>query len=308
MPKRVKVVLGALTTLAVLAASVGTGHAVFARQIDREVGELLAAGGNARPTALTEDDLAGLPAPVQRWLRYSRVVGMERPATIRLKQVGQFRTGEGQAWMPFEAEQYFTTDPPGYIWSVTMQMAPLVTIRGRDRYMDGTGEIEMRVLSLIPVADKSGGSLNQGALLRYLAEIGWFPAAAVSPYITWQRLDDNAARATISHGGVTTSGLFSFNAQGQLLAVVADRYDDTRNTLVRWSGINRAYGELGGVPVPVEGEAIWHYDSGDFSYIRLRVTNIEYNPPAQFGAKGGVAYPLANAQRGGGKGQNDHRG
>ncbi len=285
MHTRMKVGIGVLATLAVVAASVGVGQVRFARQIGREVGELLAATGNARPAVLTEDDLRGLPAPVQRWLRYSRVVGTERPATIRLKQEGQFRTGEGQAWLPFEAEQHFTTDPPGFIWSVSMRMAPLVTITGRDRYANGTGEIEMRVLSLIPVAEKRGGSLNQAALLRYLAEIGWFPAAAVSPYIAWQSLDDNAARATISHGGLTASATFSFDAQGHLTTVVAERHDDARNTLVRWSGINHAYGELGGVPVPMEGEAIWHYDSGDFSYIRLRIVEIEYNRPAPVGAQ-----------------------
>ena len=288
MRTRIKVGIGVVTTLAVVAASVGVGRARFARQIDREVSELLAAG-NARSAVLTEDDLAQLPAPVQRWLRYSRVVGAERPATVRLRQEGQFRTGEGQAWMPFKAEQHYTTDPPGFLWSASIRMAPLITITGRDRYTNGTGDIEMRVLSLIPVANKSGGSFNQGELLRYLSEIGWFPAAAVSPYIAWQGLDDTTARATISHRGVTGSATFVFDAEGRLTSLVAERPNDTRNNVEQWTCLYRAYGEIGGVLVPMEGEAIWNYDSGDFTYIRLRIVDIEYNHPTLIGAETGDA-------------------
>lgn len=41
-----------------------------------------------------------------------------------------------------------------------MQMAPLLDVRGRDRYVEGRADIRMRVLSLIPVADSSGPGLD----------------------------------------------------------------------------------------------------------------------------------------------------
>src|SRR5262249_42610595 len=154
---------------------------------------LFAQSRTVAAASLSEADLAGLPEPVQRWLRSARVVGSSRPATVRLKQAGQFRLGQDRGWLPFRAEEYFTTDPPGFVWVVRMQLAPLLWIAGRDRYTNGTGSMQMRLLSLIPVANRRGGGLNQGAVLRYLNEMMWFPAAAVSPYVAWEALDAQSA-------------------------------------------------------------------------------------------------------------------
>jgi hypothetical protein len=269
------------SALAVAAA----GRAGFDRQVSREVVALFAASSGAEPAVLGEADLAGLPEPVQRWLRYAQVVGKERPTTVRLKQEGQFRTGEGQGWLPFTAEQYFTTDPPGFLWAVRMRMAPLVSITGRDRYAGGEGGIQMRLLSLVPVADTRGGGLNQGAMLRYLAETVWFPAAAVSRYIAWEGIDANSARATMRYAGVAGSVTFVFDAQGRVVRQTAERYNDARGRLEPRTAPVHAYGEFGGVRVPVEAEAMWNYDSGDFSYIRLRITHVEQNRPARFSGR-----------------------
>lgn len=271
------IIVGILAGVAVVAAlAVVMGRVIFDRRISGEIDELLARSRDARPAVVTEADLAGLPEPVQRWLRYSQVVGRERPVTVRLKQTGQFRMGEERGWMPFTAEEYFTTDPPGFVWVATFKMAPLLYIAGRDRYADGMGSINMRLLSLIPVADKSGGGLNQGALLRYLNEMMWFPAAALSPYITWEAIDAKSARATMSYAGMTASGTFVFDEQGRLTDMTAERYNDAKGRLLPWSTPIAGYGEFGGVRVPIEGEGKWKYESGDFTYIRLKITDVKY--------------------------------
>jgi len=272
-----------VTAVVVVAVSaVVIGQITFTRSISAEIEELFAASRNARPALVTEADLAGLPGPVRRWLRYSQVVRKARPVTIRLKQEGQFRLSEERGWMPFTAEEYYTTDPPGYIWVATFKTAPLLSIFGRDRYNDGTGSINMRLLYVIPVANKSGGGLDQGALLRYLNETMWFPAAVVSPYITWEAIDARSARATMSYGKVTASATFVFDEQGRLTDMRAERYDDAKGRVLPWSTPIRAYGQFGGVRIPVEGDGKWEYESGDFTYIRLRVTDVEYDRPAEF--------------------------
>jgi hypothetical protein len=283
LTKRVTIAAVAVAGVAlVVASTVAIGRATFDREMSRDVTDLFAASIDGQPTVLTEADLAALPEPVQRWLRYSQVVGTERPVAVRLKQEGEFRLGEGRDWMPFEAEQYFTTDPPGFVWIVSMRMFPLVTVTGRDRYVEGESSIRMRLLSLLPVADESGSKLDQGALLRYLGEMPWFPAAAVSPYITWEGIDASSARATISYGGVTGSATFLFDQEGRLTEVVAQRYNSSKDRLETWSAPTHAYGEIGGVRFGVEGEAIWRYETGDFSYIRLRITEVEYNRPVRY--------------------------
>jgi hypothetical protein len=255
---------------------------VFQPQVSREVQRLFRAT-NGRVRLVTEADLAGLPEPVQRWLRWSNVVGTQYPVTVRLRQQGRFRMGPDKPWMPFWAQEYYTTDPPGYLWAVRFRLAPLVTIRGRDRYLAGHGDILMRALSLVPVASDRGPGLDQGALLRFLNETMWFPAGVLSSHITWTARDETAAVATMRHGGVSASATFVFDDEGRLTDMSADRFDNATKALRPWSTPISDYGEFGGIKVPVAGTGVWHYEDGDFAYIRLRVTDLEYNRPERYG-------------------------
>ena len=171
-----------------------------------EVRQLLQ-GSVGSDEIITEKDTQGLPEPVQRNLRYAGVIGKQRINTVRLKQKGLFRMKQGGKWMPYSALQYFTVDPPGFVWQVRVKAAPLFWISGRDMYYDGKGSMKMKLLSFIRVVDALGPKLDQGAMLRYLSEVIWFPTAYLSDYITWEAVDANSAKATMSYGGVTASAI-----------------------------------------------------------------------------------------------------
>ncbi len=249
--------------------------------IKGEIDALLAASGAEAGETVTEEALAGLPEPVGRWLRWSGVVGRKRPSTVRLRQSGELRLGNS-GWFPFVAEEYFRTDPPGFVWAVRMTMAPGVTVIGRDRLAGGAGSIEMRLLGLVPVARDSGPEIDRGALLRYLNEIMWFPAAAIGPHIAWEAVDGDSARATITHAGVSASATFRFDRDGRLTDMVAERYDREAGRVLPWSTPISDYGEFGGVRIPVAGEAVYARGEGDIPYIRLRVTAVEYDLPERY--------------------------
>ena len=167
MPIVARTVLG-LVSLG--AAATVVGRIVLERRIAGEIDALLADAQPAPSATVSEADLDPLPEPVRRWLRYAQLVGTQRPTTVRLRQEGDFQL-EGRGWRPYQAEQYFTTNPPGFLWEASFQMAPLVSVVGRDQYRHGQASMQMRVLSLVPVVDKTGGGLNQGDLLRYLGEL-----------------------------------------------------------------------------------------------------------------------------------------
>jgi hypothetical protein len=269
--------LGSVAAVVVLAGStVGIASAAFAGRIAREVDDLLAAAAPATPTVVGEADLAPLPEPVQRWLRYAGVVGRERPARVHLRQDGELRLGD-RGWFPFTAEEYYTTDPPGFVWVPTMTLARVIPVIGRDKYIDGKGSIEMRLGGLVSVARDSGPDMDRGALLRYLNEIMWFPAAAISPHIRWEAIDANSARATMTYGGVSAPAVFSFDAAGRLTTMEADRFDRESGTVEPWLTPVTAYGELAGLRIPVAGEGVYRREAGDYPYIRIRITALEYN-------------------------------
>jgi hypothetical protein len=252
----------------------------FQRRLTREIDALLT-DARVSPSAIIEPHvIETLPAPVQRWLRYSRVVGARTPTTVRLRQQGQFDLGRG--WMPFDAEQYFTIDPPGFVWRASFQMAPMVSVVGRDQYRAGIASIDMRIVSLLPVARKAGGGLNQGDLLRLLGEMQWFPGATLSEYVTWEAIDAKAARATMSYGGISAAMTFVFADDGRLVEERAIRYNDAQGRNETWVNRNDADREFGGLLVPSAGEARWEYATGAFPYIRWTITSIEQDRPVRY--------------------------
>jgi hypothetical protein len=257
-----------------------TASRLFHRQVAREIDDLLVAGTRSRARTIRAPDIESLPEPVRRWLRWAGIEDKQCPATIRLRQQGEFRLNE--SWRPFRADQYFSIEPPGFAWQPTLQFAPLAPVLGRDRWIDGDASIKMRILGVIPVVSSSGDSLAQSAMLRWLGETMWFPHAAVSPRIQWEAANSDSARATITAGGQTGSATFVFDAEGRPIEFRAERFNDTKKRVLPFVNVNHAFGELHGVRLPTEGEAMWTYDTGDFSYIRWQITQVDFDNPTRF--------------------------
>ncbi len=279
MPKAALVILFILVIifLLVVLASFFAGS-LFNQKVKKEVSELFNHVEN-KGEIVQKADLEGLPPCVQKWLEHSQVIGKERIKTVRLKQKAMMRLKEGQPWKPVEAEQYFTVDKPGFIWQAQIKAAPLFHIVGRDKYYEGQGNMLIKILSLLTVADARGKEIDQGSLIRYLAETVWFPTAALSSYIKWEEIDANSAKATMSYGGVTASGVFSFNEKGEVINFVAQRYREAngRYTLETWSVVMRDHREFNGIRIPAKGEVIWKLKTGDFNWYQFEITEIEYN-------------------------------
>ncbi len=251
-------------------------------KIEAETKEMFDKVKDVHPQIVTESDIKNLPEPVKRWLRYSEVIGKERVVSVRLKQKGTFRMGVDKDWIPFEAEEYYTIDEPAFLWSVKMKMAPFFYVTGRDRYFEGKGNMLVKLASIVTVADGKGEEIDQGTLLRFLNEIMWFPSAALSYYIFWEEIDKNSAKATMSYGDVTASAIFFFDDKGAFINMTADRYCDMGNgkySLEKWATPTEEYKRINNIPLPYKGTGMWHYKKGDFEYVKLEVTEIEYNNP-----------------------------
>ncbi|HMP13902.1 MAG TPA: hypothetical protein PKD70_08475 [Saprospiraceae bacterium] len=241
--------------------------------------EALLSAGDTTATLVTEAQLANLPPVIAQWLRRSQVVGKERSHSIYLRQRGLMRTAPNSKWIPFEAEQYFTTDPPGFVWTAHVQIMPFVYMKGIDTYAHSKGHMLIKVLALAPVVDAKGPAIDQGTMLRYLGEICWFPTTALSDYITWEALDAHSAKATMRYGDVTASGLFTFDAAGDMQSFEAPRYYDRKTgpTLEQWHIQNTATAELSGIRMPVQSEVTWKLQEGDFTWLKLEITEVAYN-------------------------------
>lgn len=225
-PQRVASVVGG--ALAATGASAFFAGRSFQRRVTREIDDLLIEGNRAWPGTPNRSEFESLPQPVRLWMDWAQVGSKPYPATVRLHQAGEFRLRD--AWRPFHAEQYFSIHPPGFVWRATMQLAPLVQVLGRDRWIDGDASIQMRIGGLIPVANSHGEELAQSAMLRWLGEIIWFPQAAIGPDIRWEPLTRDSARASIAAGGQTGFATFTFDVDGRPSEFRADRFNDAKKS------------------------------------------------------------------------------
>jgi hypothetical protein len=242
------------------------------------------ASGGEDVGVVTAKALAPLPPPVRRWLEGAGVVGKPIPRTVRLKQRGALRIAPDKDPVQATAHQYFRVDEPEFIWSVRLRMMHVLPVVGRDTYRFGRGRMLIKLAALFPVVDAADEKIDQGALLRFLAETAWFPAAALSPYIHWEPIDATTAKATMTYGGVSGSGVFSFDREGRFLGLTAKRYfgggADAKKQ--RWEITVKEWNTLDGCRVPVRGAVRWKLPEGEFTFYRWQVTALEYDPPGPY--------------------------
>jgi hypothetical protein len=249
------------------------------RTIARDALALLAHGLETGGGVITDERFGGLPEPVQRYLRYARVIGKAPIRTVRLKQRGAMSMEPGSKWLPMTAKQYFTTDPPAFLWYGTLHPFPLVSVSATDLYAGGHGSLQIKAMSLIPIGESHGPETDQGELLRYLAEMAWFPTAFLARFIQWEAIDAGSARATISLPPITASGVFHIDDIGRCTHFTSERYrlEHKQPVLRPWTGRYDDYREMNGFRIPMRAEVAYSLEAGEFSYFRGEVTEISYD-------------------------------
>jgi hypothetical protein len=224
-------------------------------------------------------EIEGLPDPVQRYFQAVLKDGQPIVAAVNLTQQGLFNMSETKAkWSPFTATQFVTIQQPGFDWDARIQMAPSVSAFVHDAYMLGEGSLHASLLGLFTVADVRGTpAAAQGELLRFFAEMPWYPTALLpSQGVGWEAIDNTSARATMTDGATTVSLVFRFNAEGTIETMRAEaRYRDKLTTMP-WSGRFWNYSVCNEMLIPLEGEVGWEYPDGIRLYYKGKVTEINY--------------------------------
>jgi hypothetical protein len=238
----------------------------------------------ASPLDRTADlaETHGLPEPVRRYFHQALRDGLPLISQTYLVQKGGFRTKpEVEGWAKLSARQAFSSAPRAFVWDAKIAMAPSVSVRVCDAYHNGTGTMRAALFSMIRLADIGGSrEINQGALMRYLAEAVWFPTALLpSQGVAWEAMDENRARATITDAGNTVSLEFSFNDDGEIVSVYSPgRYREVDGAYIptAWEGRFADYTDINGYRVPIEAEAAWHLPEVVFPYWRAMIIETHY--------------------------------
>lgn len=252
----------------------------FNSMVERESNQILQNTKTNNPTVISENDIAYLPEIVQKWMINSRIIGKPIVKTVRLKQLGTLRTNQNNKWMPFKATQYFNTVNPSFVWQTKVFAMPLINLLGRDKFKDNKGEMLIKIVGLVPVVKESDNpEINSSAMLRYLAEICWFPSAALNEYLSWKTINANSAKATFTYKNQSVSGVFSFNNKGDFVSFETMRYYSSNNNyqLEKWLITINDYKVFHGIKIPSQCKITWKLKDGDFNWLNLEVISIDYN-------------------------------
>ncbi|RYY99490.1 MAG: hypothetical protein EOO11_04810 [Chitinophagaceae bacterium] len=269
---------GTIPNLAIaLAVLYSFGQWRFRRSYDRARVALLRRTGALPAETIGERDLAPLPPPVQRYLRYVGVPGSAKLRSARIVLDGELRA-RGRDWFPFRSEQHNAFD--SYERHFFMKARILgVDVPGYHAYKGSAASMQVRPGGLLPLVHETGAELFRAETVTLLNDICLLaPAALIDPRIRWEPIDEQSARAHFTNEGVTVSALLLFNDWGELINFIShDRIDVADGKSYRFSTPVSEYRYFGNFRLPGFGEAIWSYPGGDFTYGRLHVKEVRYN-------------------------------
>lgn len=277
---------GTITNIIILLIGISAfGEYQFNTMIQKESRELLKQIKVEKTHVISENEISHLPEIIQKWMRNSGVIGKEKIVSVRLKQIGEMKTKPKNKWMSFIAIQYFNTENPAFVWSTKVNFMPLVNLVGRDKMIDGKGEMLIKLANVIPVVNESNNEkINSGTLIRYMAEMVWFPNVGLNDYMNWESIDANKAKATFTLNGKSVSGIYTFSDEGNFKSFETDRYYGGRNdsNLEKWEVIALDYKEFNGVNIPNKCKINWKLKEGDFNWLNLEITEMEFNKVVLF--------------------------
>jgi hypothetical protein len=234
----------------------------------------------ARPHPLvTEASIAGLPAPVQRYIRLSGAIGKPRPASLTVTYDAQMFAKPGAAAMTGIAVQYDRFDPPKRLFFMPSQMYGLPVKVLHD--YDGTAAtMRVRLAALINVVDAHGEAFSRAETVTLLNDLCLFaPGWLSDPRLIWSAVDDRSAHVIFRNGPHTVTATLFFNDADELVNFTSrDRGAiDFTGQITRkpWSTPVRDYKSFAGQRLLSQGEAVWNDPAGDFTYGKFTVTGFE---------------------------------
>lgn len=278
--------LGTVPNIVILfVAIMSFGNYNFQRNVKAEIEDIIEKSKTSNEQIISESDLNHLPEPVKKWLIHSGMLGKPHIHVGQVFQKAFMKMKPDQKnWMSANAVQYTTIDNPAFIWTVDVKMNAFLNFKGRDKFINGKGEMLIKLNSIFNIVNERGEKLNEGTIQRYLGEMVWFPSLALSKYITWEQLNDITAKATMNYKGVSGSGTFYYNSAGDFIQFSALRFmgNDDNSKRFEWVLDVEDYSFFEGIKVPSKMTATWKLDDKDWTWLKLTINDIKYNGEIYF--------------------------
>ncbi|TVR02821.1 MAG: hypothetical protein EA403_07725 [Spirochaetaceae bacterium] len=249
---------------------------------DRVEWARLAATQPADPARFDPGMVADLPEPARRFFTFAIAPGTPLLTVAEIDMGGEFSLGsrENPNYMLMEAQQILAA-PTGFLWK--LRIPGMVSVTGSD-----SGRwTRFRILGLIPVARMGGDSNHaRAAFGRYVAEAVFWTPAAVLPGsgVDWSEIDENTARVTITHNGLSQAVDVTVDTEGRPVLVSFLRWSDAnpekQHRLQPFGGPLSDFRKVQGFRIPFTVDAGNHFGTDDyFAFFKARVIEVRFAAP-----------------------------
>jgi hypothetical protein len=249
---------------------------------DRMEWTRLAASQPSHPGMYDPVMVADLPEPARRFFNFAIRPGTPLLTVAEIDMGGEFSLGtrDNPNYQPMVARQILAT-PTGFVWR--LKMPGVVSVSGSD-----TGSwTRFRIFGLIPVA-RMGGDTNhaRAAYGRCVAEAAfWTPAAFLpGPGVVWEAPDQDTARVTVTHNGLSQVVDIGVDTEGRPLAVHFMRWSDAnpekRHRMQPFGGHLSDFREVQGFQIPFKVDAGNMFGTNEyFAFFKAKVTAVRFPVP-----------------------------
>jgi hypothetical protein len=230
---------------------------------------------------VTDQDIAHLPKLVQKYLNNAGVVGKPKVHNLRVEFTGKMKQDVKGSWNDVSVVQYEFFDRPTRLFYIEMNMFG-IPVEGLHAYIGPKAVMKIKAAKLIQVVNADGPDMNKGETVTLFNDMCLLaPATLIDKNIKWETVDEKSVKATFSNEGNTISAVLYFSETGELVNFTSkDRSMSSDGKIFKyypWKTPVSDYKLINGIKVVSAAEAVWETETGDFSYGRFTVKNIQYN-------------------------------
>ncbi|PMB06822.1 hypothetical protein CEN45_07670 [Fischerella thermalis CCMEE 5198] len=228
----------------------------------------------------TEDMVASLPSPVQRYFLHAIAPGTPLASSVTLEMSGSFRLGEDKPWVPMQAKQRISL-LKGFVWQATVGRG-LSQFVGADYYIKGTGRMRFSLWGLVPLVNAHTHDIARSSLGRLAGEFVWLPSALLPQQgVIWQAIDERTVQANFVIDDEPVTLTLIVDADGKLLKLSLPRWGDTTED-GSWDYIPfgvefQAEQQFGGFTIPSQMNAGWWFGTERYlEFFRATIAKAEF--------------------------------
>lgn len=217
----------------------------------------------------TREEIEKLPEPVRKYCEY---IGLENFPKYKGAQAvfadtdfvfdtksGKILNMDYDLWI-FNGEIYRSAFCSSSMFGIPFDGVDYVTEDGQG----GMKGILAKAIQIFDVRDEQG---YKAGIISWLAESATInPAALLSPYVTYEELDDTHVKATVSYHGVSGSGVFTFDEEGRITEFYSDERQveeiDGEKLALGWKCIYEEYEERNGLKLATKISSIKVFPDG----------------------------------------------